>query len=292
MANPQSTASANDRLAFMLFLATALHAAIVLGISFDLFDPPNLSKTLEITLASFKTLEEVKEADYLAQANQKGSGSLEEKALPSTDQVSPIQENQIKSIAPPPQTAAEPRQVEKAQKKPLATLNKSPEQAPQLRQNKTDPAVEQAQKARQKIDLSAEIASLEAQFLQKRQQYAKRPRIHRITAASTMQDKGAYYKETWRRKIERVGNLNYPEEARRQKIYGQLTVLVALRPDGRLHEVKILKSSGQAVLDDAAIRIVKLAAPFAPFTPDLKDVDILEIIRTWKFEKSNILSSN
>ncbi|WP_426415420.1 energy transducer TonB [Aestuariirhabdus sp. LZHN29] len=292
MTNSQPMASANDRLAFMLFLATALHAAVVLGISFDLFDPPKISKTLEVTLASFKTLEEVKEADYLAQANQKGSGTLEEKALPSTDQVSPIQENKIKPVTPPPQSAAEPKEVEKARKKPLATLSKSQQQTTQVTQKKTTTSVEKAEKARPRIDLSAEIASLEAQFLQKRQQYAKRPRIHRITAASTMQDKGAYYKESWRRKIERVGNLNYPEEARQQKIYGKLTVMVALKPDGRLHEVKILQSSGHTVLDAAAIRIVKLAAPFAPFTPDLKDVDLLEIIRTWKFEKSNILSSN
>ncbi|MCL6414140.1 energy transducer TonB [Aestuariirhabdus sp. Z084] len=292
MARMQSLSGANDRLAFMLFLATALHAAVVLGISFDVFDPPQINKTLEITLANFKTTEEMKEADYLAQANQKGSGTLDEKALPSTDQLSPIKDNQIKKVTPPPQEAAKPKVVEKAQKKPLATLSKSPEQAPQLRQKKTETSPEQAQKPRKKIDLSAEIASLEAQFLQKRQQYAKRPRIHRITAASTMQDIGAYYKETWRRKIERIGNLNYPEEARRSKIYGQLTVMVALMPDGRLKDVKILRSSGHRVLDDAAIRIVKLAAPFAPFTPDLKEVDILEIIRTWKFEKSNILSSN
>lgn len=292
MPNMQPKAGAGDRLAFTLFLATAMHAAIVLGISFDLFDPPNISKTLEVTLANFKSLEEVKDADYLAQASQKGSGTLEKKALPSTDQKASIQENQIKRVTPPPQTAAQPKVVEQAKKKQISTISKAPRKAPQATPKKPTQDKEKTVKPRKKIDLSAEIASLEARLLQKRQEYAKRPRIHRITAASTMQDKGAYYKESWRRKIEKIGNLNYPEEARKRKIYGKLTVMVALKPDGSLKEVKVLRSSGQTVLDDAAIRIVKLAAPFAPFTPDLKDVDILEIIRTWRFGKSNVLSSN
>jgi protein TonB len=86
--------------------------------------------------------------------------------------------------------------------------------------------------------------------------------------------------------------LNYPAEARRQKIYGQLRMVVSLLPDGSIHNIEVLESSGQRILDDAAIRIVRLAAPFAAFPPELrKDVDQLEIIRTWKFEKGDKLSS-
>ena len=91
---------------------------------------------------------------------------------------------------------------------------------------------------------------------------------------------------------ERIGNLNYPEQARREKIYGKLRLLVSINRDGSLHEVLVLESSGQPLLDQAAQRIVRLAAPFAPFTGDLADIDRLEIIRTWKFAEGDRLSSN
>jgi protein TonB len=140
--------------------------------------------------------------------------------------------------------------------------------------------------------LSSEIASLEAQLAEERQAYARRPRILRLNAASTMQDKGAYYKDAWRKKVERIGNLNYPTEARRNRIYGSLRLLVAINRDGTLRDVRVLESSGTKILDDAAIRIVRLAAPIMPFTGDLMDVDVLEIIRTWRFEPGDRVSSS
>jgi protein TonB len=100
-----------------------------------------------------------------------------------------------------------------------------------------------------------------------------------------MRDKGAWYKEEWRKKVERIGNLNYPDEARRQQIYGSLRLMVSINRDGSLYEVLVLESSGQPLLDQAAQRIVRLAAPFAPFTGDLSDIDRLEIIRTWRFAR-------
>ena len=140
--------------------------------------------------------------------------------------------------------------------------------------------------------LSSQIASLEAELANEQQLYAKRPRIHRLSAASTMRDKGAWYKDEWRKKVERIGNLNYPDEARRQQIYGSLRLMVSINRDGSLFEVLVLESSGQPLLDQAAQRIVRLAAPFAPFTGDLNDIDRLEIIRTWRFARGDRLSSN
>lgn len=92
--------------------------------------------------------------------------------------------------------------------------------------------------------------------------------------------------------MERIGNLNYPEDARRQHLYGSLRLLVSINRDGTLYEVLVLESSGEPVLDQAAQRIVRLAAPYAPFTGDLTDIDRLEIIRTWRFERGDRLSSN
>jgi len=115
---------------------------------------------------------------------------------------------------------------------------------------------------------------------------ARRPKVTRVTSASTLAHQDADYLEHWRQRIETLGNLNYPEEARRKEIHGSLRMLVTLRPDGSVQEVDILKSSGHALLDDAAIRIVQLASPFQPFPLEMRErTDLLEIIRTWKFEK-------
>ncbi|MCJ8168233.1 energy transducer TonB [Atopomonas sediminilitoris] len=280
---------AADRLGFTVFLAAAVHALLILGISFDLPDPNTLSKTLEVTLATLKSEKQPDKADYLAQINQEGSGTLDHKATPKTTEEAPFQDKEIRKVAPPkpaPQAATEPTPA-----KALTTLAPQPQRvAPQPAKPEPKPA----QRPTPSFDssmLSAEIASLEAQLSQERELYAKRPRVHRLNAASTMQDKGAWYKEDWRKKVERIGNLNYPSQARQQKIYGKLRMLVAINRDGTLREVSILESSGKDLLDQAALRIVRLAAPFAPFTGDLADVDVLEVIRTWRFESGDRLSS-
>jgi protein TonB len=142
------------------------------------------------------------------------------------------------------------------------------------------------------LERSLEIASLEARLDKQRQIYAKRPRIKRLTSLSTVSSADAFYLNSWRRKIEGIGNLNYPDEARRRKLYGSLRLMVAVLPDGSLNEVALLETSGHQTLDDAAIRIVRLAAPFAPFPDELRQsTDVLEIIRTWQFRKNSSLRS-
>lgn len=294
-AHPPELSSAGvrpaDRLGFTLFLAAALHAALILGVGFSLSEPNQISKTLEITLSTFKSEEKPKEADFLAQDNQQGSGTLEHKAAPKTTEQALFQDTEVKRVTPPaaPQQPAVRQQAPKAA---IATLAPQQQKTPAKReevkptpQTRPAPVFDSAQ-------LSSEIASLEAELAMEVQQYAKRPKIHRLNAASTMRDKGAWYKDEWRKKVERIGNLNYPDEARRQGIYGNLRLLVSINRDGTLYEVLVLESSGQRLLDQAAQRIVRLAAPFAPFTGDLADVDRLEIIRTWRFERGDRLSSN
>ncbi|GAD60902.1 energy transducer TonB [Aquipseudomonas alcaligenes] len=281
-----------DRLGFTLFVATLLHLALILGVSFTLAKPGQISKTLEITLSTFKSEEKPKEADFLAQDNQQGSGTLEHKAAPKTTEQAPFQDSKVNKVTPAAAPQPTQRKEAVATKTSLTTSKPQPQKAP-TKQKEEEPQPD-AQQAPifDTTQLSAEIASLEAQLAQEQQLYAKRPKIHRLNAASTMRDKGAWYKDEWRKKVERVGNLNYPEEARRQRIYGSLRMLVSINRDGTLYEVQVLESSGQQVLDQAALRIVRLAAPFAPFTGDLADIDRLEIIRTWRFERGDRLSSN
>lgn len=280
-----------DRLGFTLFLAALIHLALILGLGFTFAEPKQISKTLEITLATFKSETKPKKADFLAQENQQGSGTLDKKAVPKTTEIAPFQDNEVKKVTPPP--AAQPPVPQAAPKAAVTTVAPAPKKAvTRKEETKAPPTPKAATPTFDSSQLSSDIASLEAELAKEQQLYAKRPRIHRLSAASTMRDKGAWYKDEWRKKVERIGNLNYPDEARRKQIYGNLRLMVSINRDGSLYEVLVLESSGQPLLDQAAQRIVRLAAPFAPFTGDLSDIDRLEIIRTWKFARGDRLSSN
>ncbi len=281
-----------DRLGFTLFLAAMLHAALILGLGFTLAEPSQISKTLEITLSTFKSEEKPKEADFLAQDNQQGSGSLEHKAAPKTTEQALFQDSEVKRVTPPAKPQ-QPAARQEAPKAAVATRAPQPQKTPVKREEsqptpptRTAPVFDSAQ-------LSAEIASLEAELAQEVQQYAKRPRINRLSSASTARDISAWYRDEWRKKVERIGNLNYPDEARRQRIYGSLRMAVTLKNDGTVIELQVLESSGHSVLDEAAKRIIRLSAPFAPFTGELaQQFDQIEIIRTWRFARGDRLSSN
>lgn len=134
------------------------------------------------------------------------------------------------------------------------------------------------------ISRSLEIARLEAQLKEMQHSYAQQPRVRRISSGAPMSSEEALYLRQWEQKVERVGNLNYPEEARRQNLGGRLRLLVVIAADGRILEAQLLTSSGHKLLDDAAVRILNLAAPFAPLPESIRaEADVLEIIRTWQF---------
>ncbi|OZB28183.1 MAG: energy transducer TonB [Pseudomonas sp. 34-62-33] len=289
---PSATVRPADRLGFTLFLAAALHVAVILGVGFTLESPPEISKTLEITLSTFKSEKAPDKADFLAQDNQQGSGTLEHAAAPKTTEQALFQDSEVRKVTPP----ATPQQPATRQEAPKAAVaTRAPQQQKtQVKREETKP-VPQTRPAPvfDAAQLSAEIASLEAELAQEVQQYAKRPRTNRQNSASTARDISAWYRDEWRKKVERIGNLNYPDEARRQRIYGSLRMAVTLKNDGTVVELQVLESSGHAVLDEAAKRIVRLSAPFAPFTGELaQQFDQIEIIRTWRFERGDRLSSN
>lgn len=283
-------APAGRRLGLTLLCAALLHLAVLFGVGFSLPAPDLPSKTLDVTIATFKSETPPEKAELLAQHDQQGSGSLEQQATPKTTERAPFQDSRINPVAAPavPRASPPPPPPQASVTTRAPRPQQAPSQVPPPRPAEPRPAEAPRFDSSQ---LSAEIASLEAQLSDERELYAKRPRVHRLNAASTMRDKGAWYKEEWRRKVERVGNLNYPDEARRQRLYGSLRLLVAINRDGTLREVALLESSGQPILDQAAMRIVRLSAPFAPFSGDLADVDVLEIIRTWRFARGDRLAS-
>jgi len=304
-----------NRLGFNLFIALAAHGLLILSVGFTLPKPATTDHTLDITLAQYAAEEAPDNADFFAQFNQLGSGDSEEVAAPATREEAPLESEETSEQSlleipaepipepepvepipipeplpePVPEPEPEPVPVEQPGTETVVTTTSAqPEQVPDQQQLEpvSTPPPTVSGGSTSLLARSMEIAGLQAQLEMERQNLAKRPRIRRLTAASTLMHDDAVYLDNWRRRIESIGNLNYPDEARRNNQHGSLRLLVAIQPDGSVQNIEVLQSSGYQVLDDAAIRIVQLAAPFQPFTIEMrKNTDVLEIIRTWKFEK-------
>ncbi len=288
------TVSAADRLGLTLFFALAVHAIVILGLTFNAQDDlrQHTAPPMEITLVHSRSDEAPDKADYLAQANQQGGGNVDEKVRPSAPVSSPTP-SEHKGMAPTPKRAAPPPpQPKRAPHKEVLTAPKAKEKTPTEKPRKPQPA-RKLPTASQLLQRSQEIARLTAQIRESEQTYAQRPRRTYISGANAKEYRFATYMESWRNKVERIGNLNYPEDARRRGLSGSLLLDVAIRPDGSVVSAKVLRSSGNALLDDAAVRIVHLAGPFAPLPPEIRrDTDELHIIRTWQFESGGSLSTH
>lgn len=264
---------------------------VILGVGFTYLEEINSAPTMEITLAQYRSEVAPEQADFLAQENQTGSGTLQEVKAPSTPFTSEFNADIIQEVSPVRQAMAARRNTANTDIEVLTALQS--DQA--LEQNPDEESAEAENPEGDDVtqeDLSLAIASLQAQLDLQRETYARRPRKYTISSASTQKSHDALYLDSWRKRIESVGNLNYPQAARQQQIYGDLRLLVALNPDGTLNEVLILQSSKSAVLDRAAVEIVNLAAPFEPFPEELRgQYDILEIIRTWRFQEGAAFST-
>lgn len=296
-----------DRFRVYLFIALALHGILILAISFKLPETRKPERTLDITLARYVSEQAPDDVDFFAQSNQQGSGDSEERLLPSVTEEAPLESEEIntQSMQPQPMPSAdmeaveptpptpeppspEPNPTQETGSTPVIAMTQTQTERVTVQQERTASSQPQPLSGHSAslLSRSMEIASLQAQLEYEQQKLAKRPRIRRLTSApSTMAHTDAVYLDNWRRRIEAIGNLNYPDEARRSNTYGSLRLLVAVKPDGSVAYIEILQSSGHQILDDAATRIVQLAAPFQPFTTEMrKNTDLLEIIRTWKFE--------
>ena len=286
-----------DRLGLTLCLAAIAHAAVILGVSFTPEDlrPPRV-ETMEITLVQQTSPETPDAAKLLAQANLRGGGDTAEDVQPATPTPPLLPDTKpaitVPASTPPrqpvtqksaPATTTPPAPVET---RPLLATDKpgdfeAPAQPSNEEKVSTEP--ERRPSATQLLTNSFRVASLSAEIKRKLEAKSQRPK-QKFISASTREYKYAAYMEAWRAKVERVGNLNYPDEARRRGLSGSLILDVALNVDGSVNDIVIRHSSGESVLDDAATRIVMLAEPFAPLPENIRvDTDILHITRTWQF---------
>jgi protein TonB len=278
-----------DRISVSTLLAIVIHGALLFGLGFVLEQSARTPPRLEITLAPHKSPAAPDQADFLAQHNQQGSGSLDEKQELTTTDLAPMADNVIRETS---ELASRPAQnaqlipntlLSRALDSATRTAETRQQQQETLNHAPLDQPVEEPEQ---------QIQSLEAKLDRQRRSYTRRPKVHRMTSVATLQSDDARYQFEWQQKVELVGNQYYPTEARRRKISGDVRLVVALLPDGSIKRIDVLASSGKSVLDQAAIRSVKLAAPFAPFPAELREkADILEIIRTWQFRNNTLTSS-
>ena len=278
---PDPDVSSGDRFSFAAFLAITFHIALILGVGFALPDPPAPLKSLEVTLAHFASDTAPEDADFLAQSDQLGSGTLEEVAELTTDRDAPLADTRIAE-------APQPRPENGARVPlPIPRLDTNASATEPMRADAPSTAL--ASEPLDAVSLLAQamdIASLEARRSSEIQLDARGRRVRRLSSVTARSAVEAAYLESWRNKVERIGNLNYPIEARQQGLEGDLRVLVEIDSAGRLIDVRLLESSGSSVLDASALRIVRLAAPFLPFPDALRaEADILHIVRTWQFRR-------
>jgi periplasmic protein TonB len=282
-ASPSSSAA--DRFGVTLLFSLIAHAVLALGITFSVAKPAPSLPSLDVILVQSASGQAPEKADFLAQASNTGGGDSEKARRPTDPLSSPVPKP-IPGIAPRPTENGAPRPTAPTQRE-LLTTRRADRSVETARETPDTPDL-QAPSEREIIERKLEMARLAQEIQRETEQYAKRPK-RKYISANTKEYAYASYMAAWVARIERIGNLNYPDEARRQELHGQLVLTVGLNKDGSVKSIDIIQPSGHKILDDAAIRIVNLATPFNPLPTKGDVVDELYITRTWQFLEGNIL---
>jgi periplasmic protein TonB len=272
------------RMRSALVLSVLVHAGLMFGIAFKMPLKPSVDdkQGLEVVLVNAKSRVVPPAPDALAQHNLDGGGDTEQKRRPRTPL--PV----VRDQKPDAEVELAMRRVEELEREARELMTQTMpappvETAPAQQSAVAQPEAPARPSATEIIQRSFEIARLEGQIARDMDIHQQRPR-RKFIGARTQEYRFARYIEDWRQKIQRIGDLNYPQAARDQRLVGSLVVTVAIRADGSVERVEVNRPSGQRVLDDAARHIVELAAPFGAFPPDIaKDTDVLHITRTWTF---------
>jgi len=273
----------DDPFMVCLLLAIGVHAALVFGVTFGLsLKPlPRLADTLDVVLVQWRSEENPDQADYLAQASQKGGGETVEKSRPAepvsgqwpevtdgADLQESVQRETVQSL--------EVREIVAVETDSKPALDHTAVEQPEHEQPD----------AAQLMSQSMNMASLQPEISRRREWQSRLPRRQYISA-NTREYEFASYMSAWVAKVERVGNLNYPTELRRRKLHGDLVLTVGINPNGTVESVEVMRSSGIVEIDRAAVNIVQMAAPYSPLPDNITEhVDVLHITRTWRFESA------
>ncbi|KZC16769.1 MULTISPECIES: energy transducer TonB [unclassified Rhodanobacter] len=277
-----------DPIGATLLFSLLLHGVLLLGITFHFVKPTPSLPTLDVTLVNVANQQAPDKADFLAQANNTGGGRSDRAARPSEPFSGAIPKPDP-GIAAQPVEATTPRPREAT---PTRMVTTSGATDFRVTSDTAQTAVDPHEQTPTAAELRRQqaIAQLAAELSRKKVDYAKRPKVKYLTA-STREYAYAAYMRGWSDRVERVGNLNYPEEARSRGLHGDVLLTVVLNLDGSIKNIEVIQSSGQKVLDAAAERIVRLAAPFPPAPRSNERIDELNITRTWRFQPNNVLQT-
>lgn len=274
-----------ERLSATMVLSLLLHGMLILGVGFVLSDAAPVVPTLDVILTRTQSALTPKQADFLAQANNQGGGESEKTSRPRDSQTGLVPKPDD-GVAPRELRAQSPTQQPPPQARVISStagqeLAPSPEAT-------MPPAPVALPPGRERIDRDIAMARLAAEIHLRSERYAKRPK-RKFVSASTKEYAWAGYLRAWVDRVERIGNLNYPDEARRRGLAGELVISVAIRRDGSVERADVIKSSGSQLLDSAALRIAKLAEPYPPLPETEENIDVLHVTRTWLFLPSGTL---
>mgnify|MGYP002652051808 FL=1 len=267
------------RLGATLVLSLLVHGLLVLGIGFATEDAAPLMPTLDVILTETTSPLTQAQADFLAQASNQGGGEHERTNRPREAQIGQVPQDSS-GVAPMELRAQSPEAQPPSQDRVVAsTRGDTAMPAPDPSQQ-TDPST--LPRGPEKIERDLAMARLAAEIHLRSERYARRPK-RKFVSASTQEYAYAAYLRQWVDRVERVGNLNYPDEARRRQLAGELVISVAIRRDGSVERADIIRSSGTPLLDDAALNIARLAEPYPPLPVTDENVDVLHVTRTWNF---------
>lgn len=268
-----------QRLGATMVLSLLVHGVLLLGVGFALENAAPVVPTLDVILTETTSALTQKQADFLAQASNQGGGEHEKSTRPRAPQSGPLPQptdgvapRMLRAQAPAPQPPPQARVISSTRGETTTAIA----------QATTTPTERALPQDREKVEHDMAMARLAAEIHLRSERYAQRPK-RKFVSASTQEFAWAGYLRTWVDRVERVGNLNYPDEARRRRLAGQVVISVAVRRDGSVERAEIVQSSGIALLDASALRIVRLAEPYPPLPKTGEDPDVLHVTRTWQF---------
>ena len=276
---PPPPISEDQRLGATLVLSLLMHGLVILGVGFALEAAAPVTPMLDVILTQTRTPLTPKQADFLAQANNQGGGDRDKASRPRDPQPGTVPQVEsgvaprtVRAQSPAPQPPPEARVVTAPRSEDRLPVPSKVPQAP------TTPL----RTGQQKIEHDMAMARLAAEIHLRSSRYAKRP-TRKFVSASTKEYAWANYLRAWVDRAERVGNLNYPDEARRRHLSGTVVINIGIRRNGSVERADVVQSSGIPMLDQAALRIAKLAEPYPPLPKTQDDPDILNVVRTWRF---------
>ena len=268
----------NVSLPMAIVVATSIHALIIFGISFSTGQDP-AAMMLDVAKALTDNMKPNEDAHYIASASQEGGGTVSEQVRQETAQTSPLAAEQMSETQDIINLEKKVRQQRYQESYLRTTLSWREANV----ESDNESMQEQDDIAEQEERLRKQIATLEAQLSQRQQVFATQSKVVTVDSNSTTRGAAADYINTFREHVERVGNLQYPTQARAQGITGEVRLMVIISDDGNIKAIRLLESSGSTILDEAAKQSVRQAAPFGKFTKDMSDIVELRLIRTYRY---------